>query len=63
MRKVMLQEPGAKSAGPYRFGDPVTIEDAEAARLVSVKGFVYVDEASAPAPVQEPLINQQNSGE
>ncbi|MGE0451844.1 MAG: hypothetical protein AB7Q29_19890 [Vicinamibacterales bacterium] len=43
-RRVRLARPGVLACGPYGAGEVHEVEAAEAARLVEVKGFEYVEE-------------------
>lgn len=44
---------GLISIGPYKPGQVYDVEEAEASRLVSVKGFTYVDPPPDPDPEEE----------
>lgn len=48
-RRVKLTAPGARAAGPYRAGVAYEVPADEAARLVKVKGFEYVEPEATPA--------------
>lgn len=51
--QVRFDTPGIPRIGEYRRGEVYTVPAAEAARLVKVKGFVYVTPPAQPAGSQE----------
>lgn len=46
--KVKFEMPGVVSIGDYLPGEVYEVDETEAERLISAKGFVRVDQTAAP---------------
>lgn len=51
-RTVILDAPGVVAVGHYLPGRTYTVSEAEAGRLVAVKGFRYADEPASPGAAE-----------